>query len=118
MLLKSVIAQSPESIVITDPQARIVYTSPRFEASTGYTQQEVVGKNLRIFQSGLTSAETFKDLWDTLQAGQVWRGELCDKRKNGQDYPLQAIISPVKNKQGEVINYQAIEQYISEQKAR
>lgn len=117
-LLKNIVEQSPESIVITDHQGRVVYTNPMFETNTGYSMAEVAGKNPRIFQSGETPQATFQELWKTLQAGQVWRGELNNKRKNGQTYPLQAIISPVKNSQGEVLNYLSIQHDISEEKDR
>ncbi|MBE0508710.1 MAG: EAL domain-containing protein [Marinospirillum sp.] len=117
-LLKNIVEQSPESILITNNQGSIVYTNPMFETNTGYSMAEVVGKNPRIFQSGETPQATFQALWKTLLAGRVWRGELCNKKKNGQIYPLQAIISPVKNTQGEVLNYLAIQHDISEEKDR
>ncbi|WP_044407306.1 EAL domain-containing protein [Thiomicrospira microaerophila] len=117
-LLNQAVEQSPESIIITDLQGRIHYMNPMFEQMTGYQQQEVSGKNPRILQSGLTSNAIYQSMWKILSADKVWRGELSNKRKNGEVYPAQAIISPVKNEEGRVTHYLGIQRDLSEKKLR
>ncbi|UQB42813.1 EAL domain-containing protein [Thiomicrospira microaerophila] len=117
-LLNQVVEQSPESIVITDRQGRISYMNPMFETMTGYQKQEVLGKNPRVLQSGRTKPSVYQILWQTLSEGKVWRGELSNKRKNGEVYPAQAIISPVKNELGEVTHFLAIQRDLSQRKQR
>lgn len=117
-LLNQAVEQSPESIVITDRQGRISYMNPMFETMTGYRKQDVLGKNPRVLQSGLTKPLVYQTMWETLSEGKVWRGELSNKRKNGEVYPAQAIISPVKNERSEVTHFLAIQRDLSERKKR
>ncbi|UQB43153.1 EAL domain-containing protein [Thiomicrospira microaerophila] len=117
-LLNQVVEQSPEAIVITDLQARISYINPAFEQTTCYILSEVEGKNPRILNSGQTPLQVFETMWETLKKGRVWRGELINKRKNGEVYPSQAIISPVKDKNGKTTHYLAIQRDISQRKQR
>ena len=114
--LSLAVEQSPASIVITDRHARIIYASPAFKRVTGYTDEEVLGQNPRILQSGKTTHETYESLWSTLAQGQVWRGELFNRRKDGSEYVEQAMISPVRQANGEITHYLAIKEDVTEQK--
>ncbi len=76
--------QSPSSVMITDPQGNISYVNRKFTECTGYTQQEVVGKNPRILNAGQCRAEVYKNLWATITQGKAWHGELCNKKKSGE----------------------------------
>jgi len=113
--LKVAIEQTGEVVVITDAEARIHYTNPAFERSTGYTHAEVLLKNPRILKSGLQDAAYYKNLWDTISSGQTWTGRLVNKSKNGSLYTEEATISPVLNADGQIINYVAIKRDISAQ---
>ncbi len=106
--------QSDASIFITDKQGDIEYTNPQIEKSTGYSKEELLGQNPRIFQSGKTTKETFMELWNNLEKGETWKGSLYNKKKNNEEYIVQSIISPVKNFSGEIINYVAIMEDITE----
>ncbi|SFR52528.1 EAL domain-containing protein [Thiomicrospira sp. ALE5] len=117
-LLNQAVEQSPESIVITDLNGQFRYMNPMFEQTTGYTEEEVLGKSPSILSSGLTPKSVYQDLWATLKQGKVWLGELSNKRKNGEIYPSQAIISPVKDEQGRATHYLAIQRDISSRKQR
>lgn len=97
--LFAAIEQSPISIVITDVDANIEYVNPRFTEVSGYSLRETIGQNPRILKSGETPDETYLALWRALTSGQVWQGELINKRQNGEIYWEEAHISPVK-KQG------------------
>jgi len=114
--LTRAVAQSPESIVITDLKGNIEYVNPTFEKNTGYTFAEVVGKNPRILQSGTTSVDVYAKLWATILAGHTWEGELQNKKKNGELYWESAIISGVTDEHGRVTSFLAVKQDITEKK--
>ncbi len=114
--LKMIIEQSPLSILITDADARIEYVNPKFSEITGYSLEEVRGKNPRILKSGEMPPEKYKELWDTITAGFIWQGEFHNKKKNGELYWEHAYISPVKNNDNKIDHYFAIKEDITEQK--
>jgi PAS domain S-box-containing protein len=114
--LSQAVEQSPESILISDLDARIEYVNQAFLNSTGYALDEVLGKNSRILQSGLTPRESFAEMWHALSAGQVWSGQLVNKRKNGEIYYEYATISPIRQNDGKVSHYLAIKQDITEKR--
>jgi len=114
--LSTAIEQSPASVVITDLDAKIEYVNPRFTEITGYSADEVVGKNPRIIQSQETSRQTIQALWDKLTAGDIWSGELLNRRKNGELYWEESHIAPVKNPDGMVTHYVAVNLDITERK--
>ena len=114
--LSLAVAQSPESIVITDLDAKIEYVNDAFVQISGYRAEEIIGQNPRILQSGHTPPETHRAMWDALGRGQVWRGELYNKRKDGSTYVEQAIISPIRQSDGRITHYLAIKEDITEKK--
>ncbi|MDH5542264.1 MAG: PAS domain S-box protein [Nitrospinota bacterium] len=105
-----------ESIIITDMKGFIEYVNPSCEKITGYTEDELLGKNPRIFKSGLESKETYEEMWKMLSAGRVWRGELVNKRKNGELYNEEMTICPILDDGGNVTNFVAIKRDISKRK--
>ena len=107
------IEQSAECIVITDVNAVIQYVNPAFERITGYTYEEVIGKNPRILQSGKQDNAFYKKMWDTLTQGEAWSGHIINKRKDGTLCTLDATISPVFDSLGNIINYIAVMRDIS-----
>ena len=110
------VEQSPESIVITDLNGQIEYVNDAFVANTGYTAEEALGQNPRILKSGLTPPTTFDALWDCLQRGEVWQGELVNRRKNGEIYTELASISPIRQPDGRITHYLAVKSNVTEQK--
>lgn len=115
--LSMAVEQNPASIVITNTDGDIEYVNKRFCELTGYSREEVMGKNPRILKSDHSPDEYYKNLWDTIVQGKDWRGEFLNKKKNGELYWELASISAVKNSHGEIINYLAIKEDISERKA-
>ena len=95
----------------------IEYVNKAFEWITGYQRDELVGNNPRILKSGLTQQSVYRELWNTLNQGKTWRGELLNQRKDGQVYTVYSIITPVYNEQGECTHYIAVEDDITERKA-
>ncbi len=110
------IEQSPTIVMITNTSGRIVYTNPKFTELTGYSKEEVIGKNPRILQSGETSNDEYQHLWTALKSGSEWMGEFHNKKKNGELYWESARISAIKDANGHITNYLAVKEDISEQK--
>lgn len=116
-LLYRAIEQSPVSVVVTDPAARILYVNPKFSEITGYSQAEAVGQNPRILQSGNKTKEEYEALWQQLTEGQVWRGEFINRKRSGELYCEVASIAPVKDENGRITNYVAVKEDVTKLKA-
>ncbi len=114
--LSLAVEQSPESIVITDLNANIEYVNEAFTQISGYTAAEVIGQNPRILHSGKTPPEVHRDMWASLGRGEVWRGQLFNKRKDGSEYTEFGIISPIRQPDGRITHYLAIKEDITEKK--
>lgn len=110
------IMNSPSSILITDIDGIIEYVNPFFSEFTGYSFDEMVGQNPNILNSGKNSKEIFEVLWQTILRGEVWNGELLNKKKNGQFYWETARIAPIFDESGIITNFIAIKEDITEQK--
>ena len=104
-LLSTAVSQSPLSVIITDLDAKIEYVNDSFKQITGYDIQEVLEQKPKFLQSGYTPKHVYDELWDTLLKGQTWRGEFVNKRKNGELYYEYAVITPIKDDEGNVIRY-------------
>ncbi len=114
--LSRAVEQSPTTIFITNLKGEIEYANPSFTKVTGYSLEEVIGQNPRILQSGVHPEEFYKHTWDTILSGNVWQGEICNKKKNGELYWEIASISPIKNEEGIVNHFVAVKEDISERK--
>jgi hypothetical protein len=114
--LSRAIEQSPASVVITDLAGSIEYVNPRFSELTGYSLEEVKGKNPRVLKTGHTKTEEYKVLWETICSGDDWRGEFQNKRKDGSIYWEQASISPIKNSAGKITHFIAVKEDVTERK--
>jgi PAS domain S-box-containing protein len=110
------VEQSNNSIVITDKKGLIEYVNPAFCNATGYTQQEVIGRNPRLLQSGLHDYVFYQNLWRTLHQGEAWRGEFTNKRKNGELFNELSTISPVKDEKGDITHFVAVKEDITQLK--
>ncbi|MCK6568760.1 MAG: hypothetical protein DCC59_01510 [Chloroflexi bacterium] len=114
--LTQAVEQSPASVVITDLQGNIAYVNPRFVEVSGYNASELIGRNPRVIQSGQTPLETYEDMWQTIGSGRVWRGELLNKKKNGDLYWELEVVAPVFDSAGQIANYIAIKEEITARK--
>jgi PAS domain S-box-containing protein len=112
--LSLAVEQNPASIVITDPTGTIEYVNPKFSELTGYSQNEVVGKNPRVLKSGFSTPEMYEELWKTISGGSVWQGTLCNRKKNGDLYWESASISPIIDDRGRVTHYVAVKEDITQ----
>jgi two-component system sensor histidine kinase/response regulator len=114
--LSLAVRQSPASVVITNAAGAIEYVNPKFSAVTGYTLEEVLGKNPRILKSDRNPPELYLDLWKTIIAGQEWRGEFLNKKKDGELFWEAASISPIRDAQGVISHFIAVKEDITERK--
>lgn len=114
--LSTAVTQSPSVIKITDLSGNLEYVNPKFTDLTGYTSEEVIGKNSRILKSGKQSREIYKELWENITSGKAWHGEFQNKKKNGELYWISVAISPISDKQGKIINYLEVATDITEKK--
>lgn len=111
--LSHAVEQSSSSIVITDAEGIIEYVNPRFAQVTGYSIEEVRGMTPRILKSGEHDPGVYKSLWDDITSGKEWRGELCNKKKNGELYWEYASVAPVKDHDGKITHFVAVKEDIT-----
>ncbi|VAW36248.1 response regulator receiver sensor signal transduction histidine kinase [hydrothermal vent metagenome] len=114
--LSLAVRQSPVSVVMTDLDGKIEYVNPKFTELTGYNYMEVIGENPRILNAGTMAPEHYKELWTTVKAGNVWRGEFHNKKKNGMLYWEDATIAPIVDDSGETRGYLAVKEDITARK--
>ncbi len=110
------VEQSPTTVVITDLEGNIVYANKKFTELTGYTLDEVKSKNPKILKSRKTAPEVYNKLWLTIKSGKMWKGELINLKKNGEEFVENILIAPVFDYYGKVINYIAVKEDITERK--
>jgi PAS domain S-box-containing protein len=115
-LLSRAVEQAAETIVITDTAGTIQYANPAFERTTGYPRREALGKNPRILKSGTHTPEFYRSLWETLARGETWTGNFTNRRKDGTTYEEEAVISPVRDGAGKIINYVAVKRDVTSEK--
>src|SRR3989338_19544 len=108
--LSVILEQSPMIIIIADTEGRIEYVNRKFNDVTGYSLAEVAGKTPRVLKSGETPLEVYKSLWETITSGNVWTVEFHNKKKSGGYYWGHASIAPIKNSEGEIINFIGMEE--------
>jgi hypothetical protein len=110
------IEQSPASVIITDTKGNIEYANSKLTEITGYTFDEIEGKNPRIFQSGYTTEKEYEILWKTISEGNEYRNEIRNRKRNGELFWESVLISPIRNDSGEIVNYLAIKEDITDRK--
>ncbi len=112
--LLAAIGQATEGVLVTDTEGTIEYVNPGMERMTGYSRHEVIGRTPRIFKSGEHDGTFYRQLWDTIKAGNTWTGRFINRRKDGRLFHEDATISPVKDAQGKIISFVAVKRDITE----
>ncbi|MBF0278326.1 MAG: PAS domain S-box protein [SAR324 cluster bacterium] len=105
MKLETAIEQAAETIAITDVNGVIEYVNPSFEKTSGYSSEEAIGKTHNILNSGKQSAEFYKQQWDVILSGKVWKNQIINKKKNGELYTESITISPVIDQKGVITHF-------------
>jgi two-component system, cell cycle sensor histidine kinase and response regulator CckA len=103
-------------VVIVQRDGRIQWVNPAFTSLTGYSAAEAIGQNPRLLQSGQHDRPFYANLWQTILAGRVWRGEMINRRKDGSLYPEDQTITPVRDARGEITHFISIKQDVTERK--
>jgi two-component system, NtrC family, sensor kinase len=116
-LLAQAVEQTASSIVITGPTGTMEYVNSRFCQTTGYDLCEVIGQNVRILNSGRNPPEMYRELWERINSGNAWQGEILNRRKDGALFWESVIISPIVDNNGAIGNYLAVKEDISSRKA-
>lgn len=111
--LHHAIEQTAVSVVITDSTGAIEYVNPFFTQTTGYSEAEVLGKNPRVLKSSENPAEVYAQLWSTITAGDTWRGELINRRKDGAPLLERVTIAPVKDDNEQITHFIAVKEDIT-----
>lgn len=111
-----VIEQTASTVVITGTEGVIEYVNPRFTETTGYTAGEAIGKRPSLLKSGHTAESEYRQLWQTIKGGNVWRGEFKNRRKDGSFYWETAIISPIRDAGGRITHFAAVKDDITQRK--
>ncbi|MBI5816527.1 MAG: PAS domain S-box protein [Nitrospinae bacterium] len=117
MRLATAIEQSAEAIIVTGADGAIQYVNPAFERVTGYTKAEAVGQTPRILKSGKHGGEFYRELWEHIKAGNVWRGVFVNKKKDGTLFEEETTISPIRGPGGDIINFVAVKRDVSREAA-
>jgi diguanylate cyclase (GGDEF)-like protein/PAS domain S-box-containing protein len=115
-LHSAVLGAAANSIMITDEGGEIVWTNPSFSALSGYSAEEVIGKNPRLLNSGKQDKSFYQHMWATIRSGKVWRGEIVNRRNDGSCYTEEMTITPVLSQSQKISHFVAIKQDITERK--
>jgi two-component system cell cycle sensor histidine kinase/response regulator CckA len=111
--LAAAIEQAAEAIVITDRDGSIQYVNPAFEAITGYSRAETLGRNPRLLNSGRQPRALYRELWETIGRGETWRGRLVNRAKDGRLFTEEAVISPIVGGDGEIEGFVAVKRDVT-----
>jgi PAS domain S-box-containing protein len=115
--LATAIEQSAEAVVITNAAAEIEYVNPAFEQSSGYTRDEVMGKNPRILKSGVHKPAFYAAMWEVLTSGRPFTTDITNRRKDGSLFQEEGIISPVRDEAGTITSYVAVGRDVTRERA-
>jgi len=114
-MLSNALEQAGEAVVITDSSNSIVYVNKTFTLVTGYTLDEVIGKNPKVLSSGRQSKAFYQKMWEEIRVRGVWKGRIYNKRKSGEVFPEQIHIRAIRDDQGEIVNYAAVFSDVTDQ---
>jgi phosphoserine phosphatase RsbU/P len=117
-LLSRVVAQTGDSVFVTDGEGTICYVNPAFETTTGYSQAEAMGRTPRILKSGLHDAEFYRQLWSRLKQGQPSRGMVINRRKSGELYWSQQTITSMRDGADRLTHFVSVSRDITESKQK
>ncbi len=115
-LLTHALEAAANGIIISNLDGTVLWVNPAFTELTGYVSGDIIGKSTRILKSGQHSREFYAEMWKTIKAGRVWRGEILNRRKDGSLYFEEMSITPVLNEWGKISNFIAIKQDVTARK--
>src|SRR3990167_4068671 len=107
-ILSTALEEIADNVMITDRDGIIEYVNPAFEATTGYSRQELLGQNPKILRSGQHDSVYYKKLWETILSGQTFRSMTINRKKNGDIYYADQTISPVRDDSGGIVHFVSV----------
>jgi len=117
--LSNAVQQSPATIIITDIEGNIEYANPSFYKLNGFAKSdEIIGMNMNVLNSGEHPQDFIENFWETILDGRIWRGEWCNRKKNGELYWARAVTSPIKDKSGNITHFVEVKEDMTEQKKK
>ncbi|MEN8177659.1 MAG: PAS domain S-box protein [Pseudomonadota bacterium] len=116
--LSRVVEQVPYSVIITDTDGEIEYTNPAFSNNTGFSAEEVLGRNPHLLASGKTSMEVYRDIWQTLLRGEMWHGEFINRNKAGKEQLQLVTVFPIVNDKHRATHFASVQQDITQERER
>ncbi|MEJ2544030.1 MAG: PAS domain S-box protein [Calditrichaceae bacterium] len=114
--LSLAVEQSPSSVLITDINGNIEYVNKKLTELVGYTKEELIGQNTRIFKSGQTPVQVYEELWTTIVSGKTWYGEIKNKKKDGTLILEDIVISPITNDKGTITHFVGLREDVTKQR--
>ena len=115
-LLSAGLEQAAEVVMITDRAGRIVEVNAAFEHVTGYPRTEVLGQTPAILKSGFQGEEFYARMWQVLTSGQIFRGTLVNRKRDGSNYVAEAVITPIRDADGEIVNFVGLQRDVSRER--
>jgi PAS domain S-box-containing protein len=115
-LLTNALHSAANGVMITEANGKIIWVNEAIEKLSGYNEKELIGKTPSLFKSGLMPNDFYSKMWQTVQSGKVWKGELINKRKDGSYYEEEMTITPILNENNEISHFISIKQDITERK--
>jgi phosphoserine phosphatase RsbU/P len=110
----NVVQQTADSVVITDPGGHIQYVNPAFETTTGYSRAEVLGGSPNILKSGVHGPDFYRQMWNTLLEGRVFRETITNRKKNGELFLFEQTITPIKDSDGNITHLVSVAKDVTE----
>ncbi len=111
--LAAALSQAAEAIFMTDTRGTIIYCNQAFQTITGYSLDEALGRSANLLRSDYHADDYFAEMWGTISAGQIWHGQLHNRRRDGTDYVVKAAIAPVRGRHGDIVAYVSTQQDIT-----
>ena len=114
--LSNAVEEAADPVFMTDRQGQFVYVNPAFEKVTGYSRDDVAGRTPRILKSGQHDAAFYKNMWDTILGGDVFRGSTVNRRKSGELFHAEQTITPIRDEHGRIFQFVAIVKDLTERR--
>jgi PAS domain S-box-containing protein len=115
--LATAVEQAAESVIISDRRGTIQYVNPAFEKLSGFTQEDIVGKNFRILKSAKHDEAFYNEMWDTISRGGTWTGRINNRMKDGTFCEFETAISPIRESSGAIVNFVSVNRDVTQEVA-
>ncbi len=115
--LATAVEQAAESVIISDRQGTIQYVNPAFELLSGFTREDIVGKNFRVLKSDKHDESFYRKMWETITKGEAWAGRISNRMKDGSLREFETTISPIRDNTGAIVNFVSVNRDVTQEVA-